>query len=241
MLNTLSPALREAAPTLANCGVIELRSYTLKPGRRDALIELFEREFIEPQTRLGIRLPGLFRDPERADRFVWLRGFASMPARAAALQGFYDGPVWHAHRDEANATMVDSDDVLLLRHVMHVPPGLARSAAPRRWLLGVCPLPSAYSCVSGPLRAALSALLDRHRRTVHSMLETDPSPNNFARLPVRVGEKVIVFLSAFADDDAGRSESARWQEDVRDVLRQHGCDEAPAWTRLAPTRKSNIQ
>ena len=37
---------------------------------------------------------------------------AHVPAMLAA---FYDGPVWRAHRDEANATMIDSDDVLLLR------------------------------------------------------------------------------------------------------------------------------
>ena len=45
---------------------------------------------------------------------MWLRGFESMAARGAALPAFYGGPVWRAHRDTANATMVDSDDALLL-------------------------------------------------------------------------------------------------------------------------------
>ena len=31
------------------CPVLELRQYTLKPGMRDILIELFEREFVESQ------------------------------------------------------------------------------------------------------------------------------------------------------------------------------------------------
>ena len=35
--------------------------------------------------------------------------------RREALTAFYGGPVWAEHRDAANATMVDSDDVLLLR------------------------------------------------------------------------------------------------------------------------------
>ena len=30
-------------------GVFELRQYTLRPGQRDRLVELFEREFVEPQ------------------------------------------------------------------------------------------------------------------------------------------------------------------------------------------------
>ena len=62
--------------------VLELRQYTLHPGRRDDLIALFEREFIEPQEAAGIAVLGTFRDLDAPDRFVWLRGFADMPARA---------------------------------------------------------------------------------------------------------------------------------------------------------------
>ena len=58
---------------------------------------------------------GQFRDLDRPDMFVWLRGFDGMDARKSALTAFYDGPVWAAWRDAANATMIDSDDVLLLK------------------------------------------------------------------------------------------------------------------------------
>lgn len=37
------------------CPVVELRQYTLHPGKRDVLIDLFDREFIEPQEALGIK------------------------------------------------------------------------------------------------------------------------------------------------------------------------------------------
>src|SRR5437763_1109820 len=37
-----------------------------------------------------------------------------MPSRAHALKDFYGGPVCKAHREAANATMIDSDNVLLL-------------------------------------------------------------------------------------------------------------------------------
>jgi len=60
---------------------------------------------------------GQFRDLDDHDRFVWIRGFASMPSRARALASFYGGPAWKAHRAEANAAMIDTDDVLLLRPV----------------------------------------------------------------------------------------------------------------------------
>lgn len=95
--------------------VVELRRYTLHPGTRDTLIELFDREFVETQEVLGMQVLGTFRDLDDPDQFVWLRGFESMATRSPALEAFYSGPVWAEHRAAANATMIDSDNVLLLR------------------------------------------------------------------------------------------------------------------------------
>src|SRR5258706_16365234 len=97
--------------------VVELRQYTLHSGMRDVLVGLFDREFVETQEATGMAVLGQFTDLDDADRFVWLRGFSDMDRRKVALANFYGGPVWKAHRVEANATMVDSDDVLLLRPV----------------------------------------------------------------------------------------------------------------------------
>jgi NIPSNAP len=97
--------------------VIELRQYTLRPGQRDVLIDLFDRELVEPQEAEGMAVVGQFRDLDDPDRFVWIRGFGDMASRARALAAFYGGPAWKAHRAEANATMIDSDNVLLLRPV----------------------------------------------------------------------------------------------------------------------------
>ena len=94
--------------------VVELRQYTLLPGRRDELIDVFDRELVETQEACGMTVLGQFRDEERPDRFVWLRGFADMTARREALTAFYGGPVWREHGPAANVTMVDWDDVLLL-------------------------------------------------------------------------------------------------------------------------------
>ncbi|WP_328923812.1 MULTISPECIES: NIPSNAP family protein [unclassified Streptomyces] len=95
--------------------IVELRQYTLRPGARDTLVDLFEREFVTGQEAAGITVGGRFRDLDDADRFVWLRSFPDMAARARALHAFYHGTVWQAHRERANATMLDSDNVLLLR------------------------------------------------------------------------------------------------------------------------------
>ncbi|WP_199486585.1 NIPSNAP family protein [Actinomadura logoneensis] len=77
--------------------MIELRRYTLRPGRRDELIELFDREFVEPQEEAGTVVFGQFRDMDDPDRFVWLRGFRDMAVRRDALTAFSGGPVWAEH------------------------------------------------------------------------------------------------------------------------------------------------
>jgi hypothetical protein len=188
-------------PRIGPCQVLELRRYQLHPGRRHALVELFERSFIEPQQALGMVIAGPFRDLHDADAMGWLRGFADMAERGRSLPRFYGGPVWAAHRDAANATMRRSDDVHLLR-----------PAWPGAGLAGHDDEAGAIGhlhVVIVPLSAPPSAeLLDlaRHRwcavltsAGAQSMAwyATEPSPNNFARLPVHEGRSVLVGLAVF--------------------------------------------
>ncbi len=184
--------------------VVELRQYTLKPGRRDALIELFERELVVSQEAEGMELIGTFRDLGDPDRFVWLRGFPDMDARARALAAFYGGAIWKAHREAANATMIDSDNVLLLRPAWAgsgFPPGGAH--APR----GETALPPGLVVVRTCHFAApvSDAVLDACRRESGDLLAalvTEPSNNSFPVLPVREGENVLVLAWLFADGEA---------------------------------------
>jgi hypothetical protein len=198
------PAIVEEKKLIPD-NVVELRQYTLHGGGRDELIELFEREFVEPQNAAGARVLGTFRDLDDPDRFVWLRDFTSMEARATALTTFYTGPVWRAHREAANATMLDSDNVLLLRPA----PG---SRAPLPWSdrtapslvtatihsLGSTP-PAAFASFFGQ---TLAPRLRELGAQPASTLVTETSPNSFAHLPVREGEPVFVWLAGWADAEA---------------------------------------
>jgi len=82
----------EPATVLDPSQILELRQYTLHPGKRDTLIELFDRCFVESQEETGMRVLGQFRDLDAPDRFVWLRGFPDQASRAARLDAFYGGP-----------------------------------------------------------------------------------------------------------------------------------------------------
>jgi hypothetical protein len=214
---------------LASPPVVELRQYKLHPGRRDDLITLFEREFVEPQQACGMQLLGTFRDVADADRFVWLRGFAGMPQRAEALGAFYGGPVWQAHRDAANATMIDSDDVLLLRPCVPVP------QAPPVWgtsrVIGVvCPLRApADDALRRHLAAVVLPALAALGATPLGVFETEPAENTFARLPVREGEQVVCWFASVPD--------ARQTIDAGAVLDRWLCD-LPHTLTLMPTSRS---
>ncbi|TJW72283.1 MAG: NIPSNAP family protein, partial [Mesorhizobium sp.] len=91
-LNAASKSGLNASP------VVELRQYTLKPGWRDTLIDIFDGHLIDGQEAAGMIVIGQFRDLDRPDMFIWLRGFDGMEARKNALTAFYEGPVWAAWR-----------------------------------------------------------------------------------------------------------------------------------------------
>lgn len=169
--------------------VLELRRYTLHPGQRDVLVDVFDRWFVTGQEAAGMRIVGQFCDVAAPDQFVWLRGFPTMEQRTAALQSFYGGPVWAQHQDVANATMIDWTDVLLLQ-----PLAPATALGPElpctsgRVGLAVLPLP-------GPLAAAA-------RSVVVQKVADDPSivgayvslhaVNGFPALPVRDAEVLVL-------------------------------------------------
>ena len=234
-------------------GVIELRQYTLHAGQRDVLIELFEREFVESQEAYPMRLIGLFRDLDRPDRFVWLRGFANMSTRAQALSGFYGSPVWKAHRDAANVTMIDSDNVLLLRPLhadsgfpdAPLPPGnvaqRGRGVVEARLLYAKSELAPAH------IQAAVEAL-DRSLHHVGgtrlAVLVSEGAANNFPRLPVREGEHVLAWFAALPDEAArarlheALAGSPAW---IRaEATLTAGAPRAPEALRLAPTARSRL-
>lgn len=164
--------------------VIELRQYTLKPGRRDDLIALFEREFVESQEEQGMTLIGTFRDADAPDRFVWLRGFPDMESRARSLAAFYGGPVWKANRNAANDTMIDSDNVLLLKP--------AWDGVDFRGGAGGGMVFATIHYFDAPVDdRTIAAFRDQAADLIAACI-IEPAENSFPALPVRTGENVFV-------------------------------------------------
>jgi quinol monooxygenase YgiN len=197
------------------CAVFELRQYTLHPGQRDTLIELFDREFVESQEAVGMRIYGQFRDADQPDRFVWVRGFANMEVRKQALASFYGGATWKAHGKAAAATMIDSDNVLLLRSVdpQRDFDDLPKSRPP---IDAVEPGSLVEATVYGLRPEARARFLKIYRERMRPALlgagivpraafSTLHAPNTYPALPVREGEEVFVWFASFQDDEASAS------------------------------------
>lgn len=209
--------------------LFELRRYRLRPGARETLIDLFEREFVETQEVLGIGLAGQFRDADDPDAFVWLRSFANMEARAEALAAFYNGPVWKEYGDAANATMVNSDNVLLLKAIGPS----AFSSNPRREELGderpcegilvatTCSLaPKGANAFAAYFNSDVRPLLETLGARIEATFVTEENANTFPRLPVREGEPVFVWFAGFTSEASYQSfqvrlrQSSQWTNEV---------------------------
>lgn len=231
-----------------SCTVLELRQYTLRPGRRDDLIELFDREFVESQEALGMQIVGQFRDVDRPERFVWLRGYADLAVRREALPAFYSGPVWRAHSEAANATMVAVDDVLLLRPTasgafpdLRDRPAIGATGAGHGFVTAtIHPLRTGASAAADAAFTkwnppAPDLVGDRPARIVGSFV-TDPSENSFPALPVREDDTVLVW---FAAHPAGLADLEPVARQVTEALGELQVGD-PEIVRLAPTARSRL-
>lgn len=210
--------------------IVEFRRDITRPGKRDRLIALFEERLVAPQEEAGARILGSFTVAGSPESFVWLRGFADMRARQAALEGFYDGPIWMAHREAAKASIADSDDVHLLRAVA---PG---SGLP---VTGEAPERRRYLAMLSELRFPegignyhnwLRLFLRKEGMDPLASFATLLATNGFPRLPVHQNRSVHLALMAFT----GRLPEL--PRELRAALRR-----APELLVLEPTAGSALQ
>ena len=244
-------------PEQTCCSVVELRQYTLHPGKRDVLIDLFDREFVESQEEVGMTIIGQFRDLDNANRFVWLRGFPDMTTRAQSLSSFYGGPVWKAHSGAANPTMVDSGNVLLLKPAQtgsgflvknfHRLPTGAKETTKGLVVATIYYFDSPVDAdfVDFFERTARPVLMDAGASILASFV-TESSANTFPALPVREGEHVFVSFSLFRDQAAyenyvaALARSQRWREEISETLSRH-VKRSPEVLKLSPTARSQLR
>lgn len=215
------------------CAIVELRQYTLHPEHFAPFARMFEDEFLEPLDAAGMTVIGQFRNLDDPNRFVWMRGFADMPRRAAALSAFYDGALWKSRRDAANAHFTDTDNVLLLHPVLGdglaigspVAPGATRADG---FVVATVYLLRADAAAEFPrwFAAQVKPALAQAGIAVAATFETESAANNFPRLPVREGEHAFVWVAHFAQREQGDKalhtleQQPRWRNETGPALQR---------------------
>ena len=177
-----------------------------------------------------------------------------MASRAQALQDFYGGPVWKTHREAANATMVDSDNVLLLRPALPTS-GFSLESKERsrtgsnevRKELVVATIYYFDAAVSAGFveffEQTLKPAVTDTGASILAYFVTDDSENTFPALPVREGENVFVWFARFDDQTtyelhvAALGRSPRWREEISEELARR-LKQAPEVLKLSPTTRS---
>jgi hypothetical protein len=178
-----------------------------------------------------------------------------MPLRATELTAFYSGDVWHAHREEANASIDDAGNVLLLEAAS---PALRFSDIPARpdaadshAHVGFVVVTLYYTAMNNP--GAFGTQFDRSLRPLAeadgartlAAYVTSAQENNFPKLPVRSGEHIFVWVSTFANADAYTAYQARlsadksWMASWNSTRTQLTRD--PEVLRLSPTARSRLR
>ncbi len=235
--------------------IVELRMYTLRKDRRDEMIELFDRELIEPREDVGIQIIGQFCDVDNPKRWTWLQGFEDMQSRAEALNAFYTSPAWKANAKAANATIVDSGNVLLL-HPARPDSGFKLKAGKRSPRESTTPQAGFVSATiyyfDEPVgeefieyfEESIRPILKKCGAKLLGYFVTEESPNSYPRLAIREGEHVFVWLAGFPESEAHErwmrqlKESKAWGE-VQTSIKKFIIKE-PETMRLTPTPRSRL-
>jgi len=93
--------------------IVEVRSYRIKPGRRDEFIKFFETRSIPALRSHGMKIMGPLLDLENPNKFVWMRSFPSLEAREQMKNAFYEGDLWKKELEAIAMPMLESYDVIL--------------------------------------------------------------------------------------------------------------------------------
>ncbi|KZN61885.1 hypothetical protein N473_20300 [Pseudoalteromonas luteoviolacea CPMOR-1] len=87
--------------------IIEIRHYTLKPGKREAFIQFFESTNRQALRDAGMLVFGPMRDLENPDKVHWMRAFSSLEEQTRLKKDFYEGPVWNTEVEPIAMSMIE--------------------------------------------------------------------------------------------------------------------------------------
>ena len=95
--------------------LLEVRTYTIKDGKRDEFVDWFENDLLTPMRSCGIDVLGQFTSTEDANTFVWLRAFEDEADKDAKYAAFYGSDDWNNRLKPQAEALVESIDVKVVQ------------------------------------------------------------------------------------------------------------------------------
>ncbi|HSR22386.1 MAG TPA: NIPSNAP family protein [Candidatus Eisenbacteria bacterium] len=95
----------------------ELRSYRVRPGRRDEWVDLMEQVIIPFQAEKGMVIVASFVAEEDPDLYVWIRRFESEDEREQQYAEVYQSDRWKSEIAPRVDELLDRDRMVVTRLV----------------------------------------------------------------------------------------------------------------------------
>jgi hypothetical protein len=95
--------------------LLEIRTYTLHPGKRPEFVSWFEEEVAPAMKAAGMSIVGSFESIEDDDVFVYLRRFVDEDERDRLTAAFYSSQVWLSGMKERALALESGYEVRLVR------------------------------------------------------------------------------------------------------------------------------
>jgi len=94
--------------------IFEMRTYTLKPGKRDEFLKIFRAKSIPAHDEIGMKIIGPFLSIEDPDVFFFMRAFPDLASREPMKARFYEGALWKSELENLLMPMIEKYDVVLV-------------------------------------------------------------------------------------------------------------------------------
>ncbi|HZQ71139.1 MAG TPA: NIPSNAP family protein [Terriglobales bacterium] len=94
--------------------IIEMRTYKLKPGKREQFLEIFRTKSVPAHDEIGMKILGPFLSVEDPDVFFFMRGFPDLESREPMKAKFYEGRLWKEELENVLMPMLEKYDVVLV-------------------------------------------------------------------------------------------------------------------------------
>ena len=101
--------------------IIEMRTYTIKPGKRADFLAIFHTKSVPAHREIGMTIAGPFLSVEDPDTFFFMRGFPDLESREPMKAKFYEGDLWKRELESLLMPMIERYDVV----VVEGPPDMA--------------------------------------------------------------------------------------------------------------------